>query len=180
MDQELVTYLDRRFDQLDMDLDRRFQQVERRFEETNRQIAENRRHLVEHDRRFEQIDQHIEQIDRRLAQHDQRFDKIDQRFEQVDQRFEQQDQRFERLETQLRHTNVVVEGIAGDVKAVAEAVIAFDGKLDRYQEEMRSECAQIRSLLEVSHGRLDRRVSTLEERVDGHEGRLTALEGAGG
>jgi chromosome segregation ATPase len=180
MDQELVTYLDRRFDQLDMDLDRRFAQVERRFEETNRQIAENRRHLVEHDRRFDQIDERFEQIDQRFEQVDQRFEQVELRLDQHDQRFEQQDQRFESLETQLRHTNVVVEGIAGDVKAVAEAVITFDGKLDRYQEEMRSECAQIRSLLEVSHGRLDRRVSTLEERVDGHEGRLTALEGGGG
>ena len=58
MDQELVQYLDERF----QGLDRRFERI---------------------DLRFEQIDQRFERIEQRLDGHDRRFDSIDQRVEEV-------------------------------------------------------------------------------------------------
>ena len=62
MDQELVQYLDTRFQSLEQRIDQRFDRVEQR--------------LDDHDQRFDQIEQ-------RLDTHDQRFSSIDQRFDEV-------------------------------------------------------------------------------------------------
>jgi hypothetical protein len=58
MDQELVQYLDERF----QGLDRRFERI---------------------DQRFEQIDQRFEQVDRRFEAVDRRFDEVNERIEEV-------------------------------------------------------------------------------------------------
>jgi hypothetical protein len=62
MDQELVRYLDERFNGLVTGLDQRFERI---------------------DQRFERIDQRFERIEQRLDGHDERFRSIDQRFEEV-------------------------------------------------------------------------------------------------
>ena len=58
MDQELVQYLDGRFQTLDV----RFDRIDQRFERI--------------DQRFEQIDQRFDRIDQRLDAHDDRFDEV--------------------------------------------------------------------------------------------------------
>jgi len=58
MDQELVQYLDVRFQHLD----ERFGRIEQR--------------LDGHDRRFDSIDQRFNRVEQRLDEHDQRFDEV--------------------------------------------------------------------------------------------------------
>lgn len=58
MDQELVQYLDGRFQTFDV----RFDRIDRQFEQI--------------DQRFERIDQRFDRIDQRLDAHDDRFDEV--------------------------------------------------------------------------------------------------------
>ncbi len=121
MDQELVQYLDERFNGLIHGLDQRFDRIEQR--------------LDGHDGRFEQIDRRFEQIDRRFEGIDRRFDEVDRKFDGIDRRFEGIDRKFDDVKGQLqevndqleeridevkRHNGVLVEGLRHELHLVAE------------------------------------------------------------
>ncbi len=98
MDQELVQYLDTRFQSLEQRIDQQFGQVDQRFEGI--------------DRRFEQIDH--------------RFEQIDGRFEGIDRQFQEfRGEMNERLEEVKRHTGVLVEDLRYQVRLVAEGFATF-------------------------------------------------------
>ena len=71
------------------------QQVDKRFEEMR----------IDMDKRFEQVDKRFEQVDKRFEEMridmDKRFEQVDKRFEQVDKRFEMMDKRFEEMNNRL-------------------------------------------------------------------------------
>jgi len=103
VDQELVQYLDSRFQSLEQRIDQRFGQV---------------------DQRFEGIDYRFEQIDHRFEQIDQKFGQIDRRFEGIDRQFQElRGEMNEGLEEVKRHSGVLVEGLRHELHLVAEGLM---------------------------------------------------------
>ena len=99
VDPELRAYLDERFDAVD----RRFEAVDGRFDAV--------------DRRFDAVDDRFDAIDQRFGAADQRIDGVDQRLDTVDRR-------FVALETEVRHSGVLIEQVRHEVQVVAEMVVA--------------------------------------------------------
>lgn len=83
------------------------------------------------------------------------------------------DERFAQLEADGRHTRVLVEGLDGNIRLIAEAVVGTNERIDRMQAETSSKLNQIkdtvldiqRSLVPRVEG-LESRVQILESRVD--------------
>ena len=75
-----------------------------------------------------------------------------------------------------RHFGVVAEGVRGDVRAVAEGLGALRDEMRREFAAVRSEAArefeETRSLIRLSYGELDRRVTGLETEVADPRARL--------
>lgn len=95
MDQELVQYLDNRFQSLEQRIDQRFGQA---------------------DQRFEGIDQRFDRIDRR-------FEGIDRRFEGVDRQFAQMRQEMNAgFDEVKRHNGVLIEDLRYQLQLVAEGL----------------------------------------------------------
>ena len=99
MDQELVQFLEGRF----QNIDERFQQQEHRL-----------------NARFDRLDQRLDSHDQKLTSIDQRFASTDQRFASIDQRFVSIDERFDDLK---RHTGILVEGLRQEIHHVAEGLL---------------------------------------------------------
>ena len=76
---------------------------------------------------------------------------MESRFAAVDQRFAAVDQRFDEVKAQLR---TEIESVRGDVRLVAEGVAAQTTILQRQEQTNRK----------------------IEERLDGHDTRILALE----
>ncbi len=106
VDPELRAYLRERFDAVD----RRFDAVDGRFDTV--------------DRRFNAVDGRFDAVDDRFDALDQRFGAADQRIDGVDQRLDTVDRRFVALETEVRHSGVLIEQVRHEVQVVAEMVVA--------------------------------------------------------
>ncbi len=69
-----------------------------------------------------------------------------------------------------RLSNVTAEGLRQEIRLVGESVLQIDKKLDRTAQEIRAEMrqgfAETQAMIKFSYAELDRRVSSLEERVD--------------
>ena len=78
---------------------------------------------------------------------------------------EKGDRRFDDLK---RHFDVVGESLRSDIRLVAEGVAGLDGKFTpefvTVREEIREQTGEVKSLLRVSYGDLDRRVQALERK----------------
>jgi hypothetical protein len=116
----------------------------------------------------------IQQLRQETAE---RFDAVAQRFDAVEGGMQQLDrslrgeiqqlrretaERFDRVETDVRHTNVVVEGLHGEIRLVAEGVANVDEKLDRFRDEVGGQFEEMRSENRSLYGALDVRVRRLE------------------
>ncbi len=136
MDQELVQYLDARFNGLATDLNERFGRIEQR--------------LDSHDQRFDRIE-------RRLDGHDQRFESIDRQFMQVNQRI---DDRFEEVK---RHTGVLVEDLRRQIQLVAEG-LTMHVQVQHVQEReyFERKFDETQALFRATYGDLRHRVENLE------------------
>jgi len=113
VDPELRAYLDERFDAVD----RRFDTVDRRFDTVDRRFDAV-------DDRFDTVDDRFDAIDQRFGAIDQRFGAADQRIDGVDQRLDTVGRRFVALETEVRHSGVLIEQVRHEVQVVAEMVVA--------------------------------------------------------
>ncbi|MFL6194554.1 MAG: hypothetical protein ACJ75H_10310 [Thermoanaerobaculia bacterium] len=71
-------------------------------------------------------------------------------------------ERFDRVETDVRHTNILVESLAGDIRLVAEGVDNANERLDRAQKENAREFQETRSEIRRAYSDLDGRVRRLE------------------
>jgi predicted nucleic acid-binding Zn-ribbon protein len=85
--------------------------------------------------------------------------------EYLDKQFKSVDERFTSLEADVRHTNVVVEGLQVQIQLVAEGVANVDEKLERFKAETAEEFKDVRATIRSLYTPLDRRVTGLETRA---------------
>jgi len=74
---------------------------------------------------------------------------------------EKGDRRFDDLK---RHFDVVGESLRSDIRLVAEGVAGLDEKFTQEFVKVREDIGEVKSLLRVSYGDLDRRVQALERK----------------
>lgn len=86
----------------------------------------------------------------------------------------------EQMEEIKRHFGVVAEGLEHKIQLVAEGVTNLDEKLDREMDslrhEMRTEFAEVKSMIKFSYTELDRRIRVLEEDSLALKTRVARLE----
>ena len=109
-------------------------------------------------------------IDGRFDEIGRRFEKVDRRFEQIDRRFEKVEQRLETVEEETRQTRVLVEDLTSHLQAVAEGFATVDSRVGQAKATLREELEEDRTRNTQLHGRHERRITDLEERVDLLEG----------
>ena len=146
MDQELVQYLEERFERQERRFYARFDTIEQRFDRVEQR-------LDSHDQKFVSIDQ-------RLALIDQRFTSVDQQFISVDQRFDEL----------KRHTGVLVEGLRHEIHHVAEGLlmhIEVRHREDREYFDRKFEDAY--ALIRSSHDHLQQQQDQTRQRVENLE-----------
>ena len=61
-----------------------------------------------------------------------------------------------------RHFEILVEDVRGDVRLVAEGVVAVNERVDRLEIRMDERFEETNALIRLSYRDLDRRVTTLE------------------
>jgi predicted nucleic acid-binding Zn-ribbon protein len=83
---------------------------------------------------------------------------------------------IEQIRVEARETQIQIEGVRGDIKQLAEGITNVEEKLDRQVNENIRQFDDIRALMRVSYVQIEQRVSTLEDRYEGLNARLTALE----
>jgi archaellum component FlaC len=109
-------------------------------------------------------------LDERFGKIDERFSKVDERFAKMDENFrslrDDMNQRFERVEEAIRHTQVMVEGVRGDIRLVAEGTYGLDERLGSFRKEVQQEFEDVRKLIRPVYSSLDQRIRTLEVRKD--------------
>lgn len=127
---------------LDTRFDESARQTRQIVEETTRQIVEAATRQI-----LQETTRQIEALDQKTAD------------------------RFEKVDSEIRHTRVLIEDLRSDLKAVAEGVVNVNEKLDRHLERWERQRAddQAANRVVFSHH---------QERLDDHETRLTGLESA--
>jgi archaellum component FlaC len=151
MDQELIAYLDKRFDELNQQLggvDERLGRVDER--------------LGGVDERLGGVDERLGGVDERLGGVDERLGGVDERLGGVDQRLGGVDERMDGLDAAIRANGVQIEGLRGLIQKVAEGVAANNERLDAFRTDVNKQFDEMRQLFNTSHSNLHRRVSTLE------------------
>jgi predicted nucleic acid-binding Zn-ribbon protein len=149
MDQDLKEYLDQRFSSID-----------RRLEETGQQIQDLRGETSD---RFQETGQQIQAL---RGETSDRFGETGQQIqalrEETNQRFGQLE---DRLETEVRGVHIAVEGLRGEIRLVADGVANANERLDRYQDKVSQELADIKTFNQLSYKDLRRSQTDLEARV---------------
>ncbi|HEY2738364.1 MAG TPA: hypothetical protein VGK45_08160 [Thermoanaerobaculia bacterium] len=98
-----------------------------------------------------------------LEERDTRMEaRLDERFARMGERM---DERFERVETDARHTRVLLEGMHDQVRLLAEGVIGTGERIDSLREETTGRLEQIQGSVDMIHKILVPRVQSLENRV---------------
>ncbi len=75
-----------------------------------------------------------------------------------------------------RHFNVVGEGLRSEIRTVAEGLSATNEKIDRLESRISEELSEIKAMIRLSFGELDRRMRSLESDVTSLRARLEKLE----
>jgi archaellum component FlaC len=83
--------------------------------------------------RFDAVDARFDGVDARFDAVDQRFGAVDRRFDGVDQRM---DRLKDRIESARRELGVLIEDVRGDVRAVAEQVVANTEAIDELRARL--------------------------------------------
>lgn len=79
-----------------------------------------------------------------------------------------------------RHFNVVAEGLRSEIRTVAEGLSATNEKIDRLETRAFEELSEIKAMIRLSFGELDRRMRSLESDVTSLRTRLEKLEARAG
>ena len=95
---------------------------------------------------------------------DRRFDGVDKHFDGIDQRFDSMDERLRRVEILGEDTRQKIQIVAGGVTGNSRRLDAFRAEVSAEFQEVADEFRDVRQLIQGSHGELDRRVTTLENR----------------
>jgi len=105
-----------------------------------------------------------------IAYLDERFQRIDQRFEQIDGRFKRVEDRLDTLDTAIRHTNVLVESLRGDVHLIAEGFVGLNDRFNTFQCEATLVFDQMKGWIEPYYRNLDGRLKVVESRGEHQQG----------
>ena len=140
------------------------------------------------DRRFEDLGRHIEVVAEGLRSEirvvdekgDRRSEDLGRRFDVLADGLRSEMQGVERhfdvtavglrsaMQDVKRHFDVVAEGLRSDIRLVAEGVAGLDEKFTqefvKVREEIREQIGEVKSLIGVSYGDLDRRVQAPERK----------------
>lgn len=76
-----------------------------------------------------------------------------------------------------RHFSVVSEGLRSEIRTVGEAQIGTNERLDRIEARMSEEFSEVRAMIRLSFGELDRRIRSLESDLSSLRARLERVEG---
>jgi predicted nucleic acid-binding Zn-ribbon protein len=79
-----------------------------------------------------------------------------------------------------RHFNVFADGLLSEIRTVAEGLEATNEKIDHLESRMTEELSEIKAMIRLSFGELDRRISSLESDVASLRSRLERLEARSG
>jgi len=106
---------------------------------------------------------------------DERFTRVeahmDERFVSMDERLASMDERFEKLETETRHTRILVEAMHDHVRLLAEGVIGTGERIDALRHETTASLEDIKGTVKMIHDVLVPRVEGLGQRVKILEGK---------
>ena|SRR5215217_752150 len=102
---------------------------------------------------------------------------LESNFAQISERFAKQDEkiesfrkettrRFGHLDEGVRHTQILVEGLWGDLRLVADGVVGLDERLMAFRKEVAQDIDDVRKLIRPIYSALDQRVRNLEIRKD--------------
>ncbi|HEV7667501.1 MAG TPA: hypothetical protein VGS22_03175 [Thermoanaerobaculia bacterium] len=156
MDKDLIAYLDERFREGAQQLASFREEIDGRFRENSQQLASFRE---EADGRFRENSQQLasfrEETDGRFRENSQQLASFRK---EAERRFEEANRRIEQVEDGVRYTQIMVEGVRGDVQLLAEGVGAFDGKLAVHRLEFKEEIEEVKALLHLSYRDLNRRI----------------------
>ena len=83
---------------------------------------------------------------------------------------------IESIQDEVHQTQIQIEGVRGDIKQLAEGIANVEEKLDRQVKDNVRQFDDVRALMRISYVQIEQRVSTLEDRYDEMNARLTALE----
>ncbi|MEA2571329.1 MAG: hypothetical protein QOI24_3330 [Acidobacteriota bacterium] len=158
-------------------MDARFEEMDGRFEKMDGRFEEMDGRFEKMDGRFEKIDARFEEMDGRFEKIDARFEKMDARFENIDARFDKTDAKIdEKFEEAKRHFGVVADGLRSHMQTVAESVDVVDRKIDRVDERLSGEVAEIKAMIPISFTQLDGRIRSLETDNADLQSRVERLE----
>ena len=102
------------------------------------------------------------------------FAKIDARVEQVESRL---DAKIEtRFEEAKRHFGVRADELRSNGQAIAERIDVVDRKIDRVDERLSGELAEIKAMIPISFKQLDGRIRSLETDNVDLQSRVDRLE----
>ncbi len=107
---------------------------------------------------------------------DQRFRETAEQFSTLRQETRQQSQAprrnfgFQRIDDTTRQTQVLVEGLQGEVRLIAEGFVGLNEKLDRVHAEATLVFDEVKGWIEPYYRNLDGRVRVLEGRADRQQG----------
>lgn len=87
------------------------------------------------------------------------------------------EERFEGLETEVRHTRILVEGLSSDLRVLGEGVMGVSERLDEYKAETVRGFDEVKAMLSPYYRNLDGRTQSLESDVHCLDSRLKVLEG---
>tara|TARA_B100001013_G_scaffold142596_1_gene84236 strand:+ start:96 stop:581 length:486 start_codon:yes stop_codon:yes gene_type:complete len=99
--QQGFVMMDKRFEELQHQMDKRFEAVDKRFEAMDKRFEELQHQM---DKRFDAVDKRFEAVDKR-------FEAMDKRFEAMDKRFEEITRRLDRFMVWSFSTTVTVGGL---------------------------------------------------------------------
>jgi len=116
------------------------------------------------DRRAGKLDERLDRLDLKAGEFDERFDRLDLKAGEFDERFDRLDEKLDRRTEEIkRYFNVVAGELRSEIRTVAEGFVATNERLDRFEVQMFGGFDDVKSIIRLSFGDLDRRVQSLEK-----------------
>ena len=167
MDQELLQYLDERFNGLVHGLDQRFEQIDRRFEGIDRRFEQIDRRFDEVTGRLDEVTGHVSELTGRIDEVTGRVGELTGRVDEVTGRVGELTSRFDgvndRIDEVKRHNGVLIEDLRYQVRLVAEGFATFvDGRYTQDQAKIDRRFDETNALIRSSYNHLHQRVENLE------------------
>ncbi len=157
MDQELLTYLERQFDE-----------TRQRSERMEAQIGSLHQGLgalqVEVGTLREEVGTLREGLGALRVEVGTLREEVGTLREEVGTLREETRQRFEQVDEQIRHVHVLVEAGRDETRLLAEGMMGFNHVMERTEREVNLKLDELRTLVTPLYRRIDERVTHLEER----------------